>query len=214
MIVVTVARKPLSEPTVASNVLVHSTGALNIDASRVGGVPSPPVERRKHAAPGVSVGATGWTTPARPPEYNQQRPGESLGRWPANLILQHRDGCRQVGTQTVKASSGIRPKDVGVTYDLHKSGSMAGAKFPVLASSYSNADGSETVDAWECLPGCPVADLDGQSGTVPTGSWVRQTDGAHPFGNAVGSPYDRWKNVAEPAGGASRFFKQVGGVRK
>ena len=35
MYVVTLARKPLSEATVAANVLKHATGALAIDASRV-----------------------------------------------------------------------------------------------------------------------------------------------------------------------------------
>lgn len=68
-------------------------------------------------------------------------------------------------------------------------------------------------DTKECVDGCPVAALDAQSGVIPTGSWVRQTDGAHPFGNAAGSPYERWQNVKEPPGGAARFFKQVGGRR-
>jgi site-specific DNA-methyltransferase (adenine-specific) len=89
---ITMARKPLTG-TVAANVLEHGTGALNVDKCRVAGEPSPSAERRKHAAPGVSVGATGWTTPARPDSYNEQRAGESLGRWPANLI---HDGSDEV----------------------------------------------------------------------------------------------------------------------
>ena len=36
MIVITVARKPLSEGSVAANVLKHGTGGLNIDGCRVG----------------------------------------------------------------------------------------------------------------------------------------------------------------------------------
>ncbi|HSH42635.1 MAG TPA: site-specific DNA-methyltransferase [Arenicellales bacterium] len=87
-----VARKPL-EGTVAKNVLAHGTGALNIDGCRVGGKPSPSVSRRTCAAPGGSVGATGWVTPARPESYNEPRPGELLGRWPANLM---HDGSDEV----------------------------------------------------------------------------------------------------------------------
>ena len=88
-----VARKPLVG-TVAKNVETFGTGALNIDGCRVEtGGPSPSVERRKHAAPKESVGATGWTTPARPPAYNEQRAGESLGRWPANVV---HDGSDEV----------------------------------------------------------------------------------------------------------------------
>jgi DNA modification methylase len=89
---ITMARKPL-EGTVAANVLQHGTGALNVDGCRVQGEPSPSVERRTHAAPGASTGATGWDTPARPASYNEQRPGEQLGRWPANLI---HDGSDEV----------------------------------------------------------------------------------------------------------------------
>jgi hypothetical protein len=89
---VVMARKPLSG-TVAATVLEHGTGALNIDGCRVGCEPSPSVKRRESAAPGASVGATGWETPARPACYNEQRPGEQLGRWPANLI---HDGSDEV----------------------------------------------------------------------------------------------------------------------
>jgi len=60
MIVITVARRPLEAHTVASNVTLWGTGALNLDASRV------PYE-----------GA------------------ENGGRFPANLILQHSDGCTE-----------------------------------------------------------------------------------------------------------------------
>jgi hypothetical protein len=89
---ITVARKPF-KGTVANNVLTHGTGGLNVDGCRVGGEASPSVKRRESAAPGASVGATGWETPARPACYNEQRPGEQLGRWPANLI---HDGSDEV----------------------------------------------------------------------------------------------------------------------
>ena len=82
---ITMARKPF-KGTVAACVLEHGTGALNVDGCRVAGEPSPSVDRRAHAAPGVSIGVTGWETAARPASYNEQRPGELLGRWPANLI--------------------------------------------------------------------------------------------------------------------------------
>lgn len=90
---ITLARKPLSG-TVARNVAEWGTGGIDVDGCRVGGVPSPSVERRKHAAPKESVGSTGWTTPARPPSYNEQREGEQNGRWPPNIILG--DGAGEV----------------------------------------------------------------------------------------------------------------------
>jgi len=83
--IITMARKPF-KGTVAANVLQWGTGGINVDGCRVEGEPSPSVERRTHAAPNASTGATGWETPARPASYNEQRPGESIGRWPANLL--------------------------------------------------------------------------------------------------------------------------------
>jgi len=53
--------------------------------------------------------------------------------------------------------------------------------------------------------------MDGQSGSKKTGKWCRQRDGAHPFGNAKGSDYEKWNEIDEPDGGASRYFKQFGG---
>jgi len=86
---IVVAMKPL-EGNFTQNALRHGVAGINVDGCRVAGE-TPSVDRRKNAAPGVSVGATGWTTPARPPSYNEQRPGEQLGRWPANVILEDND---------------------------------------------------------------------------------------------------------------------------
>lgn len=90
---IVLARKPLIG-TVAENVLEYGTGGLNIDGCRVCDAgPSPSVLRRQNKAPGQSIGATGWVTAARPASYNEQRKGELLGRWPANLI---HDGSDEV----------------------------------------------------------------------------------------------------------------------
>jgi site-specific DNA-methyltransferase (adenine-specific) len=111
------ARKPLVG-TVAANVLAHGTGAINVDACRIESGPSPSVERRKHAAPAMSIGATGWTTPARPPSYNEQRGGEALGRWPANVALDE-EAAAMLDEQTGERKSGIavqRNGGGGLTY--------------------------------------------------------------------------------------------------
>ena len=89
MIVVTVARKPLSEGSVAANVLKHGTGAVNVNACRIstednlnGGAYSVGGEERHD-------GAENW-------RYKRGEQGglagvgfkQPPGRWPANLILQ------------------------------------------------------------------------------------------------------------------------------
>ena len=77
------ARKPLSEPTVAKNVLKHETGALNIDGSRVSGqVTSNPLRRNAQGYRSNGL-VQGETHTGR----------ESIGRWPSNLIL---DGSPEV----------------------------------------------------------------------------------------------------------------------
>lgn len=85
------ARKPLSEKTVAANVLRWGTGALNIDATRIrGGGPSSPRGSSKLD----TSGNEGWTRPwmedrkevARREAAAMDRL-DKLGRWPANVIL-------------------------------------------------------------------------------------------------------------------------------
>jgi DNA modification methylase len=79
-------RKPLSEPTVAKNILKWGTGALNIDASRIGF--SSECDRKK-AEWGSKGGGEGWG----------MKPGADvlptnfLGRFPANLVFSHTPDC-------------------------------------------------------------------------------------------------------------------------
>ena len=79
------ARKPLSEKTVAANVLEHGTGALNIDACRVGAEGGTRKERSDDGSRTDSVGG-----------YLNVQAGDpvpGMGRWPANLI---HDGSEEV----------------------------------------------------------------------------------------------------------------------
>ena len=76
---ITVARKPLSESTVAANVLARGTGALNIDGCRVG-----------DDVVGWGGGQGGSPDPTQSKGRNyRMAAGESrpvTGRWPANLV--------------------------------------------------------------------------------------------------------------------------------
>src|SRR5699024_634717 len=68
------ARKPF-KLTVAANVLEHGTGALNIDASRIEGEPTPVNRLEEWSGFGQKVR----------PTYSQTM--NTKGRWPANVIL-------------------------------------------------------------------------------------------------------------------------------
>lgn len=80
---VVVARKPLVG-TVASNVLAHGTGALNIDGCRIEGGERPMIEMNRRQMDGSSVyqgSIDGSTTGSRSAGVT------NAGRWPANVIL-------------------------------------------------------------------------------------------------------------------------------
>lgn len=97
---ITVARKPFKR-TVANNVLEHGTGAINIDGCRVATDENPSAARRKSAPPIREAGS--WANDRRSAEtFCAERPGEALGRWPANLI---HDGSDEV-TQLFPESKG------------------------------------------------------------------------------------------------------------
>ena len=70
-----VARKPLSEPNVAANVLKWGTGAINVDGCRVGDDPTTRTQRGTTKAweGGEFTGVVGT--------------GSDAGRWPANVVL-------------------------------------------------------------------------------------------------------------------------------
>jgi len=85
---IVVARKPLTG-TVASNVLTHGTGALNIDACRAN--PGSAVGGRGGRAAHQVDETGGWDRPytngvTRTQEHTQ-------GRWPANVVLSHTPDC-------------------------------------------------------------------------------------------------------------------------
>jgi DNA modification methylase len=79
---IVLARKPLeAKLTVAANVLKHGTGAINMDASRIGVSSSEPNLR---TTPTVNSGATSMFKLGNGPDGKGPEP---RGRWPANLIL-------------------------------------------------------------------------------------------------------------------------------
>ena len=85
---IVLARKPLSESTIAANVLKWGTGALNIDGCRVDGEKGWPDSKQYN--PGFLAGGSKKTA-----EYqdNSMNPSKAFGRWPANII---HDGSEEV----------------------------------------------------------------------------------------------------------------------
>ena len=99
------ARKPLSEPTVAANVLRWGTGAINVGACRIGTKERSAAYTSFGPCHGNKLGAAG-TQEAR--RGTQGEPQEYIGRWPANLC---HDGSEEVLArfpETGAASASLR----------------------------------------------------------------------------------------------------------
>lgn len=150
MRITTVARKPLSEPNVALNVLVHGTGGLNIDLSRLrtddnlnGGAYSQDASARHD-------GVENW-------RYKRGEAGEykkPTGRWPANTILQHLPGCQCLGLRDIK---GVGSGTGGGFKTGKFSGQNGlGAYSTTTFKGFADADGKETIQDWSCVEGCPI----------------------------------------------------------
>jgi hypothetical protein len=100
------ARKPLSEGTVAANVLEHGTGAINVDGCRVPGI-------KPQVTQGINSNATSFNVT----KEHRISGDPSEGRWPANVILDDRAGA-MLDEQRRDAGRGdcARPRpEIGVT---------------------------------------------------------------------------------------------------
>lgn len=167
--VVCVARKPLPINMLVSQCASKlGTGAINIDASRT------PVLNGEHVAPGGvanpanrhgTVGTMLGMTNAAVSTFQQAQLDSiervnRMGRFPCNLILQHLPDCRLSGTKQVTGNKlGTVPRVSNSNTGIYQ------PRPAVVKHHHANTDGSETVQAWECVAGCPVAELDTLSAT-------------------------------------------------
>jgi DNA modification methylase len=107
---IVLARKPLSETTVAANVLRWGTGALNIDATRI--AHNEPIKTMKAQAAGDLV----YGQAGRRAETTELK---EAGRWPATIC---HDGSQQVLDLFPHTKSGVP----GVRRKAHETNAMSG----------------------------------------------------------------------------------------
>lgn len=185
-----IARKPVVESLV-SNAVRFGIGGFNVDACRVPtcdveesrdgedsknerysgnttfaatpGKRRRPLCTRKSRATGPSVGDPCYSDRHGRPE-DRQTPGQTRGRWPANLVLCYHPECQPLGVKTVRATCGDVKKDAASV------GMSQGAVFGNFSNSprgqflaYGNGDGTETVEQWDYHPQCAIKLLDEQA---------------------------------------------------
>lgn len=183
---IVVARKPLTG-TVAGNVLAHGTGALNIDGCRVGVTADDIAEMS---------GRSGRRTAGQ--VFTGKGDGQSweptaAGRWPANLVFTHAADCVQVSPG---ASTSTPDEEVAGGIWQPSEGKPAGPTY------------SDTPAVWRCADGCPVAELDRQSGVSRDGVAVNRNRQPGTMNSWLGTrPSPVGPDVGYGGqGGASRFF--------
>ena len=156
---IVLARKPLIG-TVANNVLAHGTGALNIDASRIehttingGNLADNP-----HLRESINGGNGGNIFPTET-ERRVVTPHQQ-GRWPANVILSHSEGCVEVGTKKIKAITWECVSDCPVVELDAQSGT---SKSPPVGS-VANTQGGQTIGTFAHAGRPPSPNGHGDSG--------------------------------------------------
>jgi site-specific DNA-methyltransferase (adenine-specific) len=204
-----VARKPLSEKSVAENVLKWGTGGINIDGCRVG---SDGGTKRDGQSDKVSN-----TNPDLSPTKSLNRTGHSVvelneGRFPANIILECI--CDEVikGEKGEVKKSGSRDR---TKHDYNSVGNFGSKEGAILAPDNYNDKGDIHTN-----PMCPCYLMDEQSGFSKTNckagivdKSTRTTQGAV-FVDKDGKPTSGHKQIINAStisdsGGASRFFYQA-----
>jgi hypothetical protein len=138
-------RKPISERSIAGQVLKTGTGILNIDACRV-----------KASDPfgfggGRWMSSSGNTLHRFSKHYNGDNVlGSPLGRWPPNMLLVHGPGCKQKGMRKYYPAVDM---GMGIFEFLE-----ASEETSALSSSSieQHEDGIDTVPEMDCQDDCPV----------------------------------------------------------
>lgn len=215
-------RKPF-KGTLADNVLEHGTGGLNIDATRVKHASKADFEAHKAGVDAIKERGgsrdKSWKNSSDLSGANDVKEG---GRWPGNALFEHSASCRKVGTQRVKTSvlksgSGRSKEDYSSgVYGVGWKGQPEGERL-----DHADEDGRQEVDAWECAQGCPVRELNAQSGERPstlTGRADPNTSHRHPGhemnpNSAFLGERSHLSRVYADAGGAARFFTQFEGEK-
>lgn len=130
---IVLARKPLSEGTVAANVLRWRTGALNIDACRIETAEQWEGRELPNAQDGVCWGGT----------LNASSSSHPLGRWPANIVHDGSDevigAFPSVKARGNKGASHSAGGDERAAYNVNRAGTNCGDEFNYDSASEGSA---------------------------------------------------------------------------
>jgi site-specific DNA-methyltransferase (adenine-specific) len=193
---IVLARKPLEKGlSIAENVMKWGTGGINIDGCRV----ATSDDILNH---GSKVDSKTFSQVKSCDSFQSE--GQKLGRFPANLILSHHPECECKGLKKVKSHNpdnktdnvGFNPKG-DILYGIGK-----GITNNI---GYSDENGEETIEDWDCHEDCPIRIMDEQSGE----SKSQRSERGNKINCNVYGKYKEQENTLRghnDLGGASRFF--------
>lgn len=190
-------RVPRGKASFIDLATTYGTGALNIDAARIPtGVNDVIPQVTQGAKDRIYGNGQGMRS-----ESGLSNPHDA-GRFPANVILTHSPDCQFIGHKTIKGDGGAEIKS-------NPSGDYDGVYGHVrggITRRVQDSDGNETVEAWDCAPGCPVREINEQSGNVKAGGNLTGQEPSDPTAGIYGK-YDRqpYEGYSD-SGGAARFF--------
>lgn len=234
MIVITVARKPFPK-TLVDNIQQNGTGSINIDACRI----TPTGEwlggGDEHAET-IDKKRSDWSQPWMHRPEDAQRHADMMkeqikenslkGRFPSNVVLEHKPGCVSLGLAKVKGSPQINLDKLPVEERIQAGeqhgniwgrGVGIGVKGVSYTVGFGDESGMEPVQSWDCVGDCPVRQIDVQSGGSKStgGRTANISTTSVIFGNGKGLGQDisadevRGDPGYGDLGGASRYFKQI-----
>jgi site-specific DNA-methyltransferase (adenine-specific) len=199
--VILVFRKPL-KGTVAENILQYGTGGLNIDGCRI------QYSTNDDSRIGNDYSHKAMTG-LNAPYIKDNSNGETIqlyknsGRWPANLILSHHPNCKPLGEITVKNKSGSVSGNEPSTPIKNTYGEYDRKKW----NAHGDEHGLEHIEDWKCVDGCPIKEMNSQSGIKQSGAMKHKVNGYESESNTgfikgESGPH----NQHGDCGGAARFF--------
>lgn len=215
-----VLRKPLEKKlTLADQIMKTGTGGLNIDACRVKHASKADFEAHKAGVEAIKARGgsmqNSWKNSSDLANANEVT---TAGRWPSNVVIVHTPACALVGLKRFKGSGTSKTFHEGYEGES-ATGFVRGHSHP--GNQHGDEDGLETSEHWECVPGCPAAVLDQQSGnrrSTLAGRADPEASHNHPGHDTTtesmwfGKDRTFLGRVYADEGGASRFYPQFDGT--
>jgi len=234
MIVITIARKPFPK-TLVDNIQKFGAGSLNIDASRIDPTGEWLGGGDEHATT-IDKKRSDWSQPWMHRPEDAQRHADMMkdqikqnslkGRFPSNVILEHKSVCQSLGLTKIKGTPQTNFDKLPVEERIQSGekhghiwgrGVGIGVKGVSYTVGFGDKSGMEPMQSWECVGDCPVRQIDVQSGgSKSTGGRTANISATSViFGNGKGLGQDisaeevRGDPGYGDLGGASRYFKQI-----